>query len=94
MRPHPTYRKLGPYPGITCQDEASRIDVVLCNRAAWAAFESLEYRYDLDVPAHIGIQVNFKIPSFASKALYQVLPRPLPIPDDISDEEKMRFGTT
>ena len=84
----PTYRKLGPYPGMTCQDEATRIDVVLCNRAAWAAFESLDYEFDLGVPAHIGIRVNFRIPSFASKALYQVLPRPLPIPEDISDEEK------
>ena len=61
---------------------------MLCNRAAWAAFDSLDYRFDLEVPAHIGIRVNFRIPSFASKALYQVLPRPLPIPDGISDEEK------
>ena len=32
---------------------ATRIDFVLCNRAAWAHFQGLQYRFDLRVPGHV-----------------------------------------
>ena len=73
---------------MTCKDEATRIDVMICNVAAWSAIRSFNYEFDLEVPSHIGLGATFNIPTFASEALYLRVPRALPVPEDIDYVEK------
>ena len=82
-----TFRREGPYEGMSKDDKSTRIDILLCSVAAWAAIKTFEYRFDLEVPSHIGLRAVFNIPAFASKASYVVIPTPLNIGEPLEDQD-------
>ena len=90
--PSPTYRRSGPYEGMT-EDEGnvSRIDVILANPVAAAAVTSFNYRWDLTVSDHVPLEVNLALGSFEKSTMAFDGPSPIKtdgIPDKVPDRIK------
>jgi hypothetical protein len=68
--PRPTYRKDGPYEGMSRDESATRIDVILLNEPAWSALERFRLVYDLGIPGHVGLECVFGIPKFKTSAVF------------------------
>ncbi len=86
--PDLTYRRSGPFQGMTAQDEAtSRLDVCLANPTAAAAITSFKPRWDLVCSDHVPLEVELELGTFVKDVYVHDGPRP------IRTDEVPKLGT-
>ena len=76
--PAPTYRKEGPYPGMTGAG-CTRIDMMYLNSAAWAAIDTFGMDYNTDVPSHVPLRTRFDLDAFKAMGWVLVQPKPFSV---------------
>ncbi len=80
--PEPTFRRSGPFEGMTEDDVAtSRIDVILANPTAAASVASFRPRWDLVVGDHVPLEAKFSVGAYAKDVCRYDGPKPINVDD-------------
>jgi exonuclease III len=78
--PELTYRRKGPFRGMSREDgTASRIDYILANASAAAAITSFKLRWDLVVSDHVPLEVRLDIGQFTQHVAVHDAPTPIDV---------------
>ncbi len=93
--PDPTFRRSGPFEGMTEDDAAtSRIDVILANPTAAASVTSFCPRWDLVIGDHVPLEAKFNVGAYCKEVCRYDGPRPIDvsgIPDVHPDVQQSAY---